>query len=384
MAPTLGPTLGGYITDNYSWSWCFFINVPIGILATVLVTGFLHDPEFDPMAEAIKRKGADWLGIGLLAVGLGALQYVLEEGNQDDWFNSPVITRLTVLSVVCLAAMLWWELSPRNPNPVVNFRVLKNRTLASALMLFLVLGFGLYGGVFIFPLFAQTILHFTPTQTGLALLPGGIATGVGIVICGFLLNGPRQKVDPRWLIILGIGIFLYSMWDLGHLTPQSGEPDVRFALIVRGLGLGFLFTPINLVAFASMRGPEIQQGAGLINLTRQLGGSFGIAVLGTYISNMTVFHRQVLGENIYAANPLVNERLAALQQVFLAKGYSPAAAQQGALGLLNQQVGVQASTMAFNNAFILILVSFAVAAPAVFLLRRPQGAGGAAAAADAH
>lgn len=275
VAPTLGPTLGGWITDNYTWNWCFFINIPIGILSVFLVTTFLHDP---PGSQ--RRTGRiDFFGIGLLAVGLSCLQYVLEEGQQDDWFNDPVIVRLTIISCVCLSIMLWWELSPRNKAPVVDFRVLKNRDLASALFLFISLGFGLYGGTYLFPLFAQDLLGFSPTSTGLALLPGGLGTAVSALICGRILNGPKALVDPRILIFFGVTIFLSAMWQLGHLTTAAGEPDVRMALVFRGFGLGFLFTPINNAAYGNIDPKIAQQASGLINLARQLGGSFGIAIL---------------------------------------------------------------------------------------------------------
>src|SRR5207253_7344263 len=169
--------------------------------------------------------------IFLLAVGLGSLQYVLEEGNQKDWFEDPVITTLSVIAAIALTAMITWELSPRNTSPVVNFRVLKNRDLSAALALFMALGFGLYGGVFIFPLFVQNILGFTPTLTGLVLMPGGIATGISAITCGRLLSGKKQLVEPRLLIVAGMALFMWSMWDLGHLTIQSGVADTRLALI---------------------------------------------------------------------------------------------------------------------------------------------------------
>ncbi|MFL5493584.1 MAG: DHA2 family efflux MFS transporter permease subunit [Gemmatimonadales bacterium] len=369
VAPTLGPTLGGWITDNYTWNWCFFINIPIALVSTFLVSTFLHDPP----GEERHRGTVDWIGIGLLMVGLGSLQYVLEEGNQDDWFADRWILRLAIVAGLCLSTMVWWELSRRNRHPVVNFRVLKNRELAASIFLFVALGFGLYGGVFIFPLFTQSLLRFTPTETGLALLPGGLATACTAVICGRLLNGPRPMVDSRALIALGVAIFVVAMWRLGHLTTDAGEPDVRLALIVRGAGLGFLFTPINNVAYASLKPSEAQQAAGLINLARQLGGSFGIAILATYVTVRTQFHRVDLLSNVYAGNPLVDDRIRQLSANLATRGYGPVAAQKGALAILDQEVMRQASMLSYNDAWMLLLITFVVVAPAILLLRKPRG-----------
>jgi MFS transporter, DHA2 family, multidrug resistance protein len=378
VAPTLGPTLGGWITDNYAWNWCFFINVPIAVVSTFLVTTFLQDPP----GQRRHSGSVDWLGIGLLTVGLGSLQYVLEEGNQDDWFHDATILRLSILAGTCLVTMLWWELTPRNRHPIVNFRVLRNRELAASIFLFVALGFGLYGGVFIFPLFTQSLLRFTPTETGLALLPGGLATAVTAMICGRLLTGARPLVDPRILIGLGVAIFLVAMWDLGHLTTNAGEPDVRLALIIRGAGLGFLFTPINNVAYASLKPSEAQQAAGLINLARQLGGSFGIAILATFITVHTQIHRVDLLANVYPGQRLVDERVQAITGNLLAHGYGPEAAHRAALALLDQQVMRQASMLSYNDAWMLLLLSFLIVSPAILLLRRPRGGGQSPA--DAH
>jgi DHA2 family multidrug resistance protein len=378
VAPTLGPTLGGWITDNYTWNWCFFINVPIAIASTFLVMTFLKDPPG-------QRRGpgrVDWIGISLLTVGLGSLQYVLEEGNTEDWFSSGLILRLAVLAGVCLIGMVWWELSPRNRHPVVNFRVLKNRELAASIFLFVALGFGLYGGVFIFPLFTQSLLRFTPTETGLALLPGGIATAVTALICGRLLNGARPLVDPRVLIAIGVAIFVAAMWDLGHLTTAAGEPDVRTALIIRGAGLGFLFTPINNVAYASLKPSEAQQAAGLINLARQLGGSFGIAILATYVTVHNQYHRVDLLANVYPGQRLMDERIQALTANLIAHGYGPDNARHAALALLDQEVMRQAMMLSYNDAWMLLLISFIAVSPAILMLRRRRGGGPAPA--DAH
>ena len=377
VAPTLGPTLGGWITDNYTWNWCFFINVPIGILSAFLVFTFLHDPP-----GHVRRTGPiDLLGIGLLGVGLSCLQYVLEEGQQDDWFNDVWITRLAIVSAVCLIVMFWWELSPRNKAPVVDFRVLKNRDLASSIFLFISLGFGLYGGTYLFPLFAQNLLGFTPTTTGLALLPGGLGTAVSAIICGRILNGPRPLVDPRILIFIGVSIFAASMWDLGHLTIAAGEPEVRLALMMRGFGLGFLFTPINNAAYGNIDPKIAQQASGLINLARQLGGSFGIAILGTYLTNQTQFHRVHLLAHIYPGNPALDQRLHALTANFISHGMGMERAQQAAYAVINQTVMRQATMLAYNNSWMMLLLTFVFTSPAILLLRKPKGK---AAAVDAH
>jgi len=375
MAPTLGPVVGGYITDNYNWPWIFFVNIPIGLLSAFLVVTFLHDAPNQGKAPPI-----DIPGIALLTVGLGSLQYVLEEGKRDDWFDSALIVRLSLLAAVSLAAMLAWELSPRNKFPIVNFRILKNRDLTGGLILFLALGFGLYGGVFIFPMFVQNVLHFSPTATGLVLLPGGLATGVAAMFCGRALNGAKPLVDPRVLIFIGMGIFIASMWMLGHLTPQSGEPDTRVGLIVRGLGLGFLFAPINFVVFAALKGPEIQQASGLINLARQLGGSFGIAYLNTYISNQEAYHRANLVAHLDAGNALFMSRMAGATANFTAQGKGPTDAHLAALHSLDRTVMTSAATMSYNDAFLLLGLTFVAATPALLLLGRtkkpPPGGGG--------
>ena len=254
----------------------------------------------DPPGQARRQGDVDWIGIGLLIVGLACLQYVLEEGERDDWFADTTIIRLAVISGFCLSTAAVVAALRRNRHPVINLRVLKNRELAASIFLFVSLGFGLYGGTFIFPLFTESILGFTPTETGLALLPGGIATGITALICGRLLNGERPLADARVLIAIGVCIFLVAMWKLGHLTTDAGEGDVRVALMVRGAGLGLLFVPINNVAYGSLEPKDAQQAAGLINLARQLGGSFGIAILATFVTVHTQYHRADLVTNVYA------------------------------------------------------------------------------------
>ena len=367
VAPTLGPTLGGYITDNYNWSWCFFINVPIGILATFLVITFLHDTE-----KPNKLMSVDWLGIGLLTAGLGTMQYVLEEGQRNDWFQDGTILTLAVISIVSTGGLIWWQLSKRNKAPVIDFRVLRNPTLSAALVLFIVLGFGLYGGTYLFPLLAQTILGFTSMQTGMALLPGGLATAFSILACGAILNRPKPIVDPRWIIIFGTAVLAIAMWSLAHVSSQSGTGDTTVALLLRGLGTGFLFVPINQAAFASLEKKDLQQASGLLSLSRQLGGSFGIALLATYVQNHIQQHRVNLLANFNTANPIFMDRLHGLTANFVHQGMGPVEAQLSALKLLEATLMRQAMTQSYDDAFFGIMLVNLITLPAVFLLRKPS------------
>ena len=374
VTPTLGPLLGGYITDNYSWHTIFFIHVPLAIASLTMVGLFLQDSPHQKRVNTV-----DVPGILMLAAGMGSLQYILEEGERYDWFSDPTITRLAILAACSLPGFVWWELSARNKAPILDLHVLKDRGLAASVVLGLVLGFGLYGGTFIYPLFAQSILGFTPTATGLALLPGGLMTALAVILCGRVL---QRGFDARILIILGMFVYVGAMWMLGHLTPQSGQADTQVGLMVRGFGLGLVFIPISTVAFAGLQGAQIAQGAALYNLMRQLGGSFGIAVLNTYIVNMTAYHRAELVSSLNAGNAAFTQRLSGAAGALVGDGYSPAAAQAGALRLLDHVVQAQASVMAYNNAFILLGLTFLLALPAVFLLRNPKRGG--AAPAEAH
>src|SRR3954463_6894824 len=369
VAPTLGPTLGGWITDNYDWSWCFFINVPIGIVSAFLVGTFLHDsPEHNR-----RQKPVDWFGIGLLIAGVGSLQYVLEEGNKRDWFADQLLVELALLAAVSLTTMVWWELSKRNKHPVIDVRVLHNRDLAASIFLFIILGFGLFGGTFLFPLFTQGILGFKPTDTGLAMLPGGIATMCTAILCGRLLNGAKPLADGRMLILIGMSAFAFSMWTLGHLTTAAGEADARYALIIRGLAMGFLFVPINNAAFGSLKPQEAQQASGLINLSRQLGGSFGIAILGAYLTRHIAYHRADLAMNTYVGNPAFDQRYQGAIQSLIQHGTPAVQAQQGAMALVQAGVMKQAAMLAYNDSWILILLSFLAVVPAVFLIKKSRG-----------
>jgi MFS transporter, DHA2 family, multidrug resistance protein len=361
-APTVAPALGGWITDNYSWPWIFYVNVPIALMAAALISGCL--PAAKP--QDTERK-VDWTGIGLLAIGLASLQYVLEEGNRNDWFGDTLILRLTIAGVIGTALFVLWELWPVNCDPIVDLRVLKDRGLAAGIILNVVLGFGLYAGLFLFPIFAQSALGFTATKTGIVLLPGGASIGFGMVYSGIVLGKGAQ---PRNLIIFGMIVFIYSQWMMGHFSPQSGEYDSAVGLLVRGFGMGFLFIPISAAALADLKGPAIQEGSALTGLARQLGGSFGIAAASTYVTRMTAFHRYDLVASLYSGSQALSERQQGIAYQLIGKGYSPPDATAAAMRVIDHTVQGQAFVMSINDAYLLIGLVFLIAFPAVFLLKR--------------
>ena len=365
--PTLGPTLGGWITDAASWNWCFFINIPIGLIAGAIVFFLLHDTEPSRTDEPV-----DWAGIGLLAVGLASLQYVLEEGEQDDWFASSTIVRLTALSAVSLAALVAWQISPRNTHPVIDFRVLKNRSLSAGIVLFLAVGFGLYGVNYLYPLLAQQLQGLSALQSGLALLPGGLATAFSIVFCGVVSSSPKAGPDARLLTLFGIALSVVGMWGLAHLNAQSGVPDTFWPLIIRGFSIGFLFVPVNQLAIGSLSADQVNQGTGLLGLARQLGGSVGIAILATFLQSHLHINRANLVGYLTPSHPAYNDRLAGLTGSLTSHGYSLADARTASLGLIDRALTQQVTAMSFNDTFLVLMLISLAMAPTLLLLKKPK------------
>ncbi len=365
--PTIGPALGGWITDAATWNWCFFINVPLGLISGALVFFLLHDTEPRRPETPI-----DWAGIGLLAVGLASLQYVLEEGEQDDWFASATILRLSILSAATLLTLVAWQLSPRNKAPVVALRVLGNRSLSAGIVLFVSVGFGLYGVNYLYPLLAQEQQGLSPLQSGVSLLPSGVASLFTFVLCGMISNNPKSKVDARMLTLLGIALSVGGMWGLAHLSPQSGIPDTFWPLLVRGLSMGFLFIPANALALGSLKPNEVNQGLGLLGLARQLGGSLGIALLATYLQSREHLNRAYLVGYLTPSRPAYNDRMEGLVGALVAGGQSAADAQRGALALMEQTLTRQAAAMSYNDCFFLLLGISVLTLPTLLLLKKPK------------
>jgi DHA2 family multidrug resistance protein len=364
MGPTIGPTLGGWITDNYSWPWIFYVNIPIGIVATMLALSFIRgDREVHPDAAI------DWAGIALLIAGIGSLQIVLERGERDDWFSATYIVVLTILSAIGIGAFIWRELTAEHP--VVELRVLKDRSLAVGTLFTFILGFGLYSSIFIFPVFAQNLLGFTAMQTGLILLPGGIATAFMMPIVGKLL---QRRVPAQLMNALGFISFFVFTYLLSQSTLLSGRVNFFWPLIFRGLGLGLLFVPLTTLALSNLRGKDIAQGAGLTNMMRQLGGSFGVALMATFVEKRSWSHRQSLLEHVSMYDPTVRERINAIVQALLAKGSTLIDAERQAYAALEGIVTKQTFLLTYMDAFRVVGFFFLCCIPLLLLFKRTRGA----------
>lgn len=357
VGPTVGPTIGGYITDHFSWPWIFYVNIPIGAIAAFFVSTFVREsPKY------AKGKPIDWWGILLLATGVGSLQVVLEKGESEDWFATPYISVLALTTVLAGISFIWRELSTNHP--VVNFRILKNRSFAVGTVTSFVLGFALYGSVFIFPVFCQNLLGFSAQQTGELLFPGGLATICMMPFVGVML---KRGVPGQLLATGGFFLFFIFSWMLSNSTLESGTSDFFLPLIIRGIGMSILFVPLTTLALQDLHHSEIGQGAGLNNMMRQLGGSFGIAILTTIIHVKSGVVRNALVENINPYNTAYVQRQQTLLQSFINKGHNISDAQQMTNRALEGTVVKQTMLITYDNIYLLIGVFVLCCIPIVYL-----------------
>ena len=362
VGPTLGPPLGGYIVDNYSWPYIFYINIPLGIIAAMLTMEFVRSPKF---ANKKAANEIDWWGIILLAVAVGSLQYVLEKGQEEDWFNDEIILILTIVSVFAFFFFIWREWTYKNP--IVNLRVLSNGNLRVGTVLSFILGFGLYGSTFIIPLYTQATLGWTATQSGMLMVPAAIVTAMMMPVVGQLL---QRGVKQQYLVAIGmIFFFIYSYWGYLILTPDTGKDAFFNMLIVRGIGLGLLFVPITTLALSTLKGREIGEGAAFTGMMRQLGGSFGVAVITTFIARQNMSHRNDLVSKLDVNNPVVQQRVEGLQHSFMAKGMTPDIALSSGYKILDYGVSKQAQVMSYMDVFLYLGVMFLICVPFVLWTR---------------
>jgi DHA2 family multidrug resistance protein len=362
IGPSIGPVLGGYIVDNMSWQWIFYVNIPIGLLAALLSYMYLR-----PTKASTDNRRIDWLGIIFLAIGVGALQVVLERGETDDWFSATYILVLTVLSAISLAVFVWWELIVEHP--VINLRVLKSFTLSMSALMTFVLGFVLFSAVFIFPLYAQRIVGYTAFQTGTMLLPG---TLMAALISPFLGKMLQAGIRPQYLIIIGFlfsGIFGIMM---SHSNLETGGAYFFIPLIFRGLGAALLIVPLTALAVSELKPADIPQGAALNNMMRQMGGSFGIALINTYIAHRAAANRTALISHVTAHDPMTQQRLQSFTQNLIAHGSNYLHATQQALSALENTVVRQTFLLSYMDAFLLLAILNAVCIPLVIMTIRKR------------
>ncbi|WP_266362517.1 DHA2 family efflux MFS transporter permease subunit [Tellurirhabdus rosea] len=378
LGPTIGPTLGGYIIDNYHWSWMFFINVPVGALAVYLTSTYVQK---QPNEYNIDRGkiSIDQLGILLLAVGVGSLQYVLERGEADDWFDSKAILVLSVLAVVTIPLFIWWEL--RTKDPVMDLKVLRNRNLALSSILVFVVGYGLFTSVLLFPLFAQRIGGYTATQTGELLIPGGVITLFIFPIVGRSL---AKGVSPRLFVTLGYFAFMTFCFLMSTYNADASNGDYTIALLIRGAGLALVNAPLINQSISTLHPRDLPTGIAFTNMVRQLGGAFGVAITNTYITQRTAVHRMDMVSHLQDGDPATVDRLTALTQGLAAKGVNALEALQGAYRTMDLLISRQALMTAYLDTFRLAGTFFVLTLPLLLLLKpKKMDPAAAKAAADA-
>ncbi len=365
VGPTLGPPLGGYIIDHASWPFIFYINIPLGIIATILTLTFVRSPKY---GEKLKAHQVDWWGILFLIAFIGSLQFVLEHGQQDDWFNDNVIVGLSVLSVFGLLAFIWRQLTYQFP--IVNLSVLKDGNLRIGILMSFIMGFGLYGSTLVIPIYTQSILGWTATDAGLLLIPGSITTAIMMPFIGKMI----QKGVPQGYMVAGgfFIFFLFTFWMHNVMTPDTGVEHFYWPLIFRGIGLGLLFVPVTTLSLSTLKGKNIGEGAAFTGMMRQLGGSFGIAIITTYITRLTQKHRVDLVPHLDGSRLEVQQRISALQRTFMSKGFSSNEALKKAYQVLDFSVIKQSTVMSYMDIFMYLGLLFLCCIPIILLIKRGQ------------
>jgi len=370
-APAIGPTLGGWITDNFTWRWIFFINIPVGIISILLTSRLIQDPPFLKRRKLSETK-IDYVGLGFVALGLGALQIVLDKGQRDDWFESHFIVTLSIIAAAALIFVIFWEWTHKDP--IIDLHLFRDRTFGVSSLLMFMLGFALLGSTLLLPLFMQTLLGYTAERAGLALMPGGFTIIVLLPLVGFLLS----RYSPRWLLVFGLVILSGSLF---HMAGFDLDIDFRTAAVARmfqAAGMAFLFVPINTAAYAFLPRDKNNAASGLMNLARNMGGSVGISLVTTMLDRRTQVHLNDLSHNVSASNPAFRSMLQGATQAMRAHGSSGAFATQQAYALVAGTMQRQAAMLAYLDDFRLLGISILVMVPLVFLMKKGKPGGGMA------
>jgi len=371
MAPAIGPTLGGWITDNYTWRWIFFVNIPVGILSLLLTSRLIQDPPYFKRRKLSETK-IDYIGLGLVAVGLGCLQIVLDKGQRDDWFESHFITTLAIIAAASLLFVIWWEW--RHKDPIIDLHLFRERTFAVSNLLMFMLGFALLGSTLLLPLFLQTLMGYTAELSGMALSPGGFAIMVCMPLVGWLLS----RYDARYLLLFGLSMLSFSLF---HMTSFDLDIDFKTAVMARvfqAIGLAFLFVPINTSAYAYLPREKNNAASGLMNLARNIGGSVGISFVTTMLDRRTQKHLSDLMSHWTSANANLQATLNGIAAQLVAHGTSAPDAQRQAYGVFQNTVQRQATMLAYLDNFHILAYVILAMIPTLLLMKKTRSSGGMA------
>jgi DHA2 family multidrug resistance protein len=372
LGPIIGPVLGGYLVSFYSWSWIFYVNIPVGIIAAIMAMIYVKEPY-----EKMKTGKFDWQGLSLLIIGIGSLQVVLQKGASENWFQTNYIIYLLITAVVGIIAFVVWELW-KAENPVVDFSILKIRELTLGALFLFILGIGIYGFAFILPLFEQNLLGFSAYQSGLSFLPSGITPFLLMPAIGIIL---RKDVSLRLIAAIGFGLFALSTWMFAHQTLQSGGVifgDFFWPMVINGIGKACLFVPLNTIALSKLKGADIAQGSGFTNMARLLGGSFGLAMVATFVNYRSATYRNHLVSHLTASNHTAQARIHHLTHFFMNKGAGIVHATQQAYGALEGILVKNVLQLSYADVFFYITLFFLCCIPLLLFVRKVkrQGAAG--------
>jgi DHA2 family multidrug resistance protein len=365
VAPIIGPVLGGWLTDHYSWRWVFYINVPVGVAAIVLQQLFIFDPPY--LRRQLVR--IDWWGILLLALGVGTLQISLDKGQQEDWLQSAWIAWMLAVAAVSLVALVVREL--KTAHPVVDLRVFRERTYTTGVLLMTLMGFVLYGSLVLLPVLLQTLMGYPPIKAGIALAPRGFGSFIAMPLVGVLTS----RIDPRKLLTAGFALTAVTLFWFARLDFNAGYWEFFWPQFLQGMALGLLFVPLTTISMDPIPKEGMGNATSLFNLTRNVGASVGIAVVQTMLARSRQVHTQILGNHVEPWNPAARELLDGLTRGFMARGADAATAGRQALAAVWGMVQRQAALLSFLDVFRLLGVMVVAMIPLVLLMRRPRTGG---------
>jgi DHA2 family multidrug resistance protein len=370
-APAIGPTLGGWITDNFTWRWIFFINIPVGIISLLLTSRLIQDPPYFKRRKLSETK-IDYVGLGFVALGLAALQIVLDKGQRDDWFESHFIVVLSIISAAALIFVVIWEW--RQKDPIIDLHLFRDRTFAVSNTLMFMLGFALSASTLLLPQFTQTLLGYSAQQSGLALMPGGFTIMLLLPLVGFLLS----RFSPRWLLFFGLVVLSGSLFYMAGFDLNIDFRTAVLARMFQAVGMAFLFVPINTAAYAFLPRDKNNAASGLMNLARNIGGSVGISLVTTMLDRRGQVHTSELSHNLSASNPAFRSMLQGTTQAMQARGANAAFAAQKAYAMIAGTVQRQAAMLAYVDDFRILGFAILAMVPLVFLIKKGKPGGGMA------